>query len=105
MRVERAEYAEAARVVGHVHRLNPPHRPVAPVAPLIGDEQLADDAALVFGHPELSGHTPVEHRLHTGAQRGQVQLQLLGLERHRGVSGDERLEIGWTGGTDGNSRA
>jgi hypothetical protein len=105
VRVKCAEYAQTPRLVGHVHRLNPPHRPVPPVAPFVGDEQLAHDAALVFGHPELPGHAPVEHRLHAGAQGGEVELQLFGFERHRGVPGDERLEVGRESGTDGNSGA
>src|SRR5690349_21688787 len=53
--VEGAEDAAAAEVGTHVDALNPPEGAVAPVAPFVGDHQLADDGAW-FGGICGSGH-------------------------------------------------
>ena len=66
--VQCAKHAAAARVLAHVHALNPPEPPVAPVAPLERNHHLTDDFAVAFSDGVEPAGGVREHRPHARAQ-------------------------------------
>ena len=85
----------------HVHALYPPEGGVSPVAPLVGDEEAADDCAIGLGDDVEAFERVVEHGGDAGCYGASVKGLVFGFERHvlleandgGGVVGD-----GWADG-------
>src|SRR5581483_8008810 len=68
-----------------VDRLDPPHHPVAPVAPLVGDQRLPDRPSVAFGDPVASRGAVVEQRDGPLAQHGGIEPDVFGFVGERQI--------------------
>src|ERR1041385_6848184 len=76
-----------------VHALDPPHRPVAPVAPFVGDHQGSDHAAVALGDEIASAIRIGEHRFDAAREDVALELQLLGLSCHGELKVDNGARV------------
>ena len=69
----------ATIVLMYIHALDPPQHSIAPVAPFVGDHELADRGIVDFCEPVSSLGWVFEECLDTGADDFGVQFDILGL--------------------------
>ena len=100
MAEERLENAAPAKLLLHIDALQPPKIPVAPVAPLIRDEDLAKDRALVFGHKIDAPGGIAQNRLHPRSHDRRIQPEILGLQRQRDVERGDHVAVSKPGLAD-----
>ena len=98
--IQRSQHASSPRIRQDVDRLNPPHHAVAPVAPLERDEQLADHAAVEFGHPVAARRPGFEKGADALAERVRVKAHVFGFVGQRDVASNQCLEVAGAGGAD-----
>jgi hypothetical protein len=77
MRVERFENAFPARGFVDVNTLQPPEIAVAPIAPFVSDQHLADDLSADFGNEIGSFRGITQQRFDAGADASGVELNAL----------------------------
>ena len=100
MRVDGPEHAELSGVREDVHGLNPPDHPVAPVAPLEGDERLTDGATIVLGDPVAAGRLFAQEGSDAGAQHFEIECQVFGLAGECEVARDDEVQVVDSGRSD-----
>ena len=96
----RAEHAAAAAGFDHEDALDPPEISVAPIAPFVGDEQLAGARAIGFGDEINSLRGVAQQGVDAGGDAFGMQPPMLGLEREAQIAVREERGVGGGGMSD-----
>ena len=97
---ERPEDARAAMGFGNVDALNPPNVSVAPVAPLVGDQELPGEGAVDFGNVIDAPGGMIQQRRNTGQDAGRLKLEGLGFHGQAPVEIGDDLRVRGDGFSD-----
>jgi len=85
------ENSPRAKRLAHIHALNPPKISIAPIAPFVSEQQLADRRPIHLGHIIGSLGGIVDQRLDAFENELQVKRALFGFQRQLRVE----LGDGW----------
>jgi hypothetical protein len=95
-----AEHAAAATGFDHEHTLNPPEISVAPIAPLVSDEELTGERAVGFGDEINSFRGIAQQSVDAGGDAFGLKLPMLGFERETEIAIRDEGGVGGFGWSD-----
>ncbi len=97
---ERPKNSAAAKLLHDIDALNPPEISIAPVAPFVGEQQLADGFAAAFRDEINSFRGVTEQGAHAERHPRRVECQQLGFPGKAYVAVRDELRVGKRGWSD-----